>query len=140
VQGLGIGPDVSHTVDLSLKKTEGSGVGDGKEPPVCAKQLGDGEGFGGVNINDVNFRTLNISLDSTGASVTNDFDSDRSGCDEWNIDELIAWSGSVVQHVVFKCRIADDIAFTWTAMLISSDRLFIKVPDSLLRNGSKESL
>jgi ornithine decarboxylase antizyme 1 len=37
VQGLCIGPDVSHTVDKSDCKTEGNGVGDFEEPPVIIK-------------------------------------------------------------------------------------------------------
>lgn len=37
VQGLCIGPDVSHTVDKSDCKTEGNGVGDFEAPPVIIK-------------------------------------------------------------------------------------------------------
>lgn len=37
MQGLCIGPDVSHTVDKSDCKTEGNGVGDFEEPPVITK-------------------------------------------------------------------------------------------------------
>lgn len=137
MQGLGIGPDVSHTEDLSLRKTEGSGVGDFKAPPVCVEQLGNGKR--GVNINDINFCTLNISLDSVGAGVTNKFGFERIHCDEKNIEEVISWSGSAVQHVVFKCFIAHNVSFTWNTMLISRDKLYIKVPDTLLIKGSKES-
>lgn len=36
-QGLGIGPDVSHAVNVSACKTEGNGVGDFAEPPVGSK-------------------------------------------------------------------------------------------------------
>jgi len=53
-QGLGSAPDVPHAVNASARKTEGSGVGVTKEPPVSARALetvSDGgrvHGFGGA--------------------------------------------------------------------------------------------
>jgi len=39
VQGLGSAPDVPHAVNASGRKTEGSGVGVTKEPPVSVRAL-----------------------------------------------------------------------------------------------------
>lgn len=39
VQGLGSAPDVPHAVNATGRKTEGSGVGVTKEPPVSARAL-----------------------------------------------------------------------------------------------------
>jgi len=37
VQGLGSAPDVPHAENVSVRKTEGNGVGIVKEPPVSVK-------------------------------------------------------------------------------------------------------
>jgi ornithine decarboxylase antizyme 1 len=48
-QGLGSAPDVPHAEDLSARlRTEGSGVGIIKEPPVSVKGLENGGGGGGT--------------------------------------------------------------------------------------------
>lgn len=49
VQGLGSAPDVPHAVNASARKTEGSGVGISKEPPVSARapETGWHRGVGG---------------------------------------------------------------------------------------------
>lgn len=48
VQGLGSAPDVPHAVNASARKTEGSGVGVTKEPPVSirAPETGGGRSHG----------------------------------------------------------------------------------------------
>lgn len=43
--GLGSAPDVPHAVNASARKTEGSGVGVTKEPPVSARAPETGEGW-----------------------------------------------------------------------------------------------
>lgn len=61
VQGLGSAPDVPHTDNvLSARKTEGSGVGVTKEPPVSVKGLdlgavGHGGGVQGKRVSNLCF-------------------------------------------------------------------------------------
>jgi ornithine decarboxylase antizyme 1 len=49
VQGLGSAPDVPHAVNASARKTEGSGVGVTKEPPVSVRALETVSGGGRVH-------------------------------------------------------------------------------------------
>lgn len=50
VPGLGSAPDVPHAVNASGRKTEGSGVGVTKEPPVSARALETVSGVKGVRL------------------------------------------------------------------------------------------
>jgi len=56
--GLGSAPDVPHAVNASARKTEGSGVGVTKEPPVSARAPETGEGWVRGNGGGIGFASL----------------------------------------------------------------------------------
>lgn len=71
VQGLGSAPDVPHTDNvLSARKTEGSGVGVIKEPPVSVKGLDLGAVGHGGGVQGKPFSNLCFTIRLIGQQVT----------------------------------------------------------------------
>jgi len=134
VQGLGIGPDVSHTVNLSLEKTEGNGVGEQKEPPVCVKRLNVDQKATKSGLAEPESVQLSIITAKSGGSVIkgragNGFAGQQQG------QSL----SSAVQRLTFESRLADEVSFSWQTLLVDRKKLFVFVPDKLLQHGSRDS-
>jgi hypothetical protein len=110
VQGLDSAPDVPHAADSSGRKTEGSGVGFLKEPPVSVKgteiSLGSGSGILGSNGGSVRFRQ----------GVASD-------------------NGVTKLHF---CITVEGQESHWDTLLIGKT-LFVEVPSNILPDGSRES-
>lgn len=109
VQGLGSAPDVPHAVNATGRKTEGSGVGVTKEPPVSARAL----------------ETVTVDCRVHGFNgPTGVVPSRGDGAD-------------AVLNLCFQIRLIGQ-EVTWETLLIDKT-LFIEIPADILPEGSKES-
>jgi hypothetical protein len=116
VQGLGSAPDVPHAVNASARKTEGSGVGVTKEPPVSVRapetSVGRQRVVGGGTVG------------STAATTVSGHGTIVAGSD--NVSSLCFSIRLIGQEVI------------WETLLIGRT-LFIEIPADILPEGSKES-
>lgn len=110
VPGLGGAPDEPHAVDVSDMKTEGSGVGVSKEPPVNVK-VNNGRFSAGKFLNPAG---------------------------EEGITEALASEAQGASSLCFKVTLAERMEVTWETMLVG-ERLFVEIPGGILPAGSKES-
>jgi len=134
-QGLDIGPDVTHAVDLS-HKTEGNGVGEIKAPPVSCKQ-----------VKDCSLDSILISLNDTSLNATGDRCNIGGTCSEGegrggssSCLPVQRGDGSVPRRLTFKCCLADNVFVYWQTLLLDENRLFLQIPDKFQPNGSRDSL
>lgn len=109
VQGLGSAPDVPHAVNATGRKTEGSGVGVTKEPPVSARAL----------------ETVTVDCRVHGINGPAGVVPSRSG------------GADAVLNLCFQIRLIGQ-EVTWETLLIDKT-LFIEIPADILPEGSKES-
>jgi ornithine decarboxylase antizyme 1 len=109
VQGLGSAPDVPHAVNASARKTEGSGVGVTKEPPVSVRATETG-------------RQRGVGAGGTGGAPS----LGNAGATSDNVSSLCFSIRLIGQEVI------------WETLLIGKT-LFIEIPADILPEGSKES-
>lgn len=109
VRGLGSAPDVPHAVNATGRKTEGSGVGVKKEPPVSARAL----------------ETVNVDCRVHGINGPAGVVPSRVG------------GTDAVLNLCFQIRLIGQ-EVTWETLLIDKT-LFIEIPADILPEGSKES-
>jgi ornithine decarboxylase antizyme 1 len=109
-QGLDSAPDVPHAVNASGRKTEGSGVGVTKEPPVSARAPETVSGGGRVH--------------GIGGATT-------------GVQAAVCAVADAVSNLCFRIRLIGQ-EVTWETLLIGRT-LFIEIPTDILPEGSKES-
>jgi hypothetical protein len=115
VPGLGSAPDVPHAGgDLSLRKTEGNGVGFIKEPPVSVK-VGLDQSSSSSNVSVQTPRVVSGGSSVVTAAVSNG-----------------------VSHIAFDVSLVGQQKVKWDTLLIGKT-LFIEIPEGALPEGSKES-
>jgi len=137
VQGLCVGPDVTHAVDLS-PRTEGNGVGENKVPPVNSKQLKDFS-LDSVHISLNDSSSINAIGDRSNIGGTFSASQAEGGGTTGSLP-LQKGDGSVPRRLTFKCCLADGVFAYWQTLLIDQDRLFLQIPDKFQPNGSRDSL
>jgi ornithine decarboxylase antizyme 1 len=116
VPGLGSAPDVPHAVNASARKTEGSGVGVTKEPPVSvrAPETGRQRSSCGGNGGGAPAMYGNVNAGAGSASAPDG-----------------------VSSLCFNIRLIGQEVI-WETLLIGRT-LFIEIPADILPEGSKES-